>query len=64
LTDAAYNVGSHAICKSTAVRKFNAGDHGGGCDALAAFNKASGQVIKGLVRRRSAEIDACKTRDA
>jgi lysozyme len=63
LTDAAYNVGSHAICKSTAVRRFNAGDHAGGCAALAAFNRAGGQVVKGLVRRRSAEIETCNTRD-
>src|SRR5579872_3050626 len=63
LTDAAYNVGSHAICKSTAVRRFNAGDHAGGCQALARFNIADGHVVKGLVRRRSAEIDACTTKD-
>jgi lysozyme len=63
LTDAAYNVGSSAICKSTAVRRFNAGDHHGGCEALAAFNRAGGQMVKGLVRRRSAEIEVCETRD-
>lgn len=63
LTDAAYNVGSSAICKSTAVKRFNAGNHHGGCEALAAFDRAAGHVIKGLVRRRSAEIAACETKD-
>lgn len=63
LTDAAYNVGSRAICRSTAVRRFNAGDHASACAALARFNIANGQVVKGLVRRRSAEIDACTTKD-
>lgn len=64
LTDAAYNVGSGAISKSTAVRLFNKGDHKGGCQALEKFNVADGQVVKGLVRRRSAEIDACETKDS
>ena len=62
-TDAAYNVGSKAICKSTAVRLLNAGDHRGGCQALSKFDMASGQIVKGLVRRRSAEIAVCETKD-
>lgn len=63
LTDAAYNVGSRAICHSTSVRKFNAGDHHGGCEALGAFDVADGHVVKGLVRRRSAEIQVCEKKD-
>lgn len=64
LTDLAYNVGSEAVCKSSAVRRFNAGDHAGGCRAIALYNRASGQVIKGLVRRRTAEIAVCNTKDS
>jgi lysozyme len=62
-TDAAYNVGVSRICKSTAVRRMNAGDHRGGCQALQKFNIADGWIVKGLVRRRSAEIATCDQKD-
>lgn len=55
----AYNVGTGAFCKSTLVRKANAGDLKGACNELPKWNKAGGQVIRGLTNRRIAERDLC-----
>ncbi|NGX98717.1 MAG: lysozyme [Candidatus Afipia apatlaquensis] len=55
----AYNVGSAGFCKSTAARKLNSGDIRGACDALMAWNRAGGKVVKGLVNRRAAERAMC-----
>lgn len=49
---AGFNLGTGTICKSTAVRKLNAGDTKGGCEALGAFIKANGVVLQGLKNRR------------
>ena len=51
----AYNVGPSAFAKSSALRKFNAGDKAGAANAILLWNKAGGKVLKGLVRRREAE---------
>lgn len=51
----AYNIGPAAFKKSTALRKFNAGDIQGAADAILLWNKAGGKVLNGLVRRRNAE---------
>lgn len=51
----AYNIGPGAFAKSSALRKFNAGDKAGAADAILMWNKAGGKVLKGLVRRREAE---------
>ena len=51
----AYNIGPGAFGKSSALRKFNAGDKRGAADAILLWNKAGGKVVKGLVRRREAE---------
>ena len=51
----AYNVGPGAFAKSSALRKFNAGDKAGAANAILLWNKAGGKVLKGLVRRREAE---------
>jgi len=51
----AYNIGPGAFAKSTALRKFNAGDKAGAAQAMLAWNKAGGKVMKGLQRRRAAE---------
>ncbi len=53
----AFNVGAHAFSKSTLVRKLNAGDVRGAADEFLRWNKAGGQVLDGLVRRRRAERD-------
>jgi len=51
----AYNIGPGAFKKSSALRKFNAGDKAGASDAILLWNKAGGKVLAGLKRRREAE---------
>jgi lysozyme len=62
-TSFAYNVGSAAFRRSSMVRKLNAGDHKGACNALLAYDMASGKHIYGLKRRRIAERNICLTPD-
>lgn len=57
----AYNIGTAGFCKSTAARRFNAGDWRGGCDAFLMWNKAGGKVVAGLDRRRREERALCLT---
>ena len=52
----AYNIGPGAFLKSTALRRFNEGDLIGCTEAMTWFSKAGGQVLRGLVRRRDAEV--------
>lgn len=52
LLSAAYNVGTGAICKSTAARLAKAGKHADACQAITRFNRAGGKVIRGLKLRR------------
>lgn len=52
----AYNIGTGAFRKSTALRRFNAGDIEGAAEAMKWFNKAGGRTLRGLVRRRAAEV--------
>lgn len=54
-----YNVGSEAACKSTLVKKANAGNLVGACDELLRWNKANGRVVQGLTNRREAERALC-----
>lgn len=51
----AYNIGPPAFAKSSALRKFNAGDKQGAANSILLWNKAGGKVMRGLVRRREAE---------
>lgn len=60
-TSLAYNVGIGAYCRSTADRRFDAGDFKGGCAALKFWNKAGGRVVQGLVNRRADEYRLCVT---
>ena len=48
---------------STALRRLNVGDIKGAFVALLAWNKAGGQVLRGLERRRQAEHDLGLTPD-
>lgn len=57
----AYNIGTAAYCRSTAARKFNAGDIRGACDAFLRWNNAGGRVIRGLTLRRQRERALCLT---
>ena len=59
LLELAYNAGSSAVCKSTAMRKANAGDYTGACDELDRWVKAGGKTIRGLVNRRNASQEMC-----
>jgi lysozyme len=54
-----YNIGITAFCHSTAVRRWNAGDRVGACDAFLMWNKAGGKPVKGLTLRREAERQLC-----
>lgn len=48
----AYNFGVHAMVNSTAARLAAQGRFRDACEAQTAFNRAGGQVVTGLVRRR------------
>jgi lysozyme len=51
----AYNIGPGNFAKSSVLRKLNVNDRPGAARAFAAWNKAGGKVLSGLVRRRAAE---------
>ncbi|ARO57382.1 hypothetical protein B2G69_07815 [Methylorubrum zatmanii] len=59
-----YNIGlgsksKPGFCQSTTVRRFNAGDGPGACDAMRFWNKKDGRVVKCLVNRRADERALC-----
>lgn len=56
----AYNIGASAFCKSTLVKKLNAGDYSGACEQIKRWNRSGGKVMKGLVKRRQQEYELCK----
>lgn len=51
-----FNVGVGAFRQSTLCRRLNAGEYDAVPDELRRWNRAGGQVIAGLVRRREREI--------
>ena len=55
----AYNVGTGAFCRSTLVKRVNAGDIRGGCDELLKWDRAGGVRWQGLTRRRQEERSLC-----
>ena len=52
LLSGAYNFGAPAARRSTAARHVTAGRYAEACAAQTAFNRAGGQVVNGLVKRR------------
>ena len=52
----AYNIGVGAFQKSSALRRFNAGNLTKVPDAMRMWKKAGGKVVQGLVNRRESEI--------
>ena len=56
----AFNVGDDAFCRSTLVRKANAGDIEGACAELSRSTYAGGKELPGLVKRRAAERQLCE----
>lgn len=55
----AYNIGPTAFCNSTLVRRLNTGDYVGACTEILRWNRAGGQVVRGLDNRRKAEHKQC-----
>lgn len=55
----AYNVGTSAFCRSTIVRKLNAGDYTGACNGLLAWSYSGGRYVQGLRNRRKYELNLC-----
>lgn len=54
-----YNIGAKAFCGSTVVRRWNAGDYPGGCDAFLMWDKFKGKTLPGLTKRRQEERAQC-----
>lgn len=48
-----YNVGVGAVCNSTAAVLARQGKYKESCQAMTRFNRAGGQVVSGLVKRRT-----------
>ena len=61
LVSFAYNVGTDAFCKSTLVRKLNAGETVAACNELMRWTMAKGIKLPGLVKRREQERELCLT---
>lgn len=55
----AYNIGVPAFCKSTLVKKLNAGDHAGACSEILKWDKFRGAPLRGLTIRRKKEYEQC-----
>jgi lysozyme len=55
----AYNVGTTGYCKSSLLKKLNAGDYKGACDGLLKWSYAGGKHIPGLYNRRVYERKMC-----
>ncbi len=55
LVSFAYNLGNGALNRSTLLRLHNAGDFEGAAKQFVRWNRAGGQVLRGLTRRREAE---------
>lgn len=54
-----YNIGSNAFCKSTLVRKLNAGDYVGACNQILRWDQFNGKPLAGLTKRRQEEHKKC-----
>lgn len=55
----AYNVGTTAFCRSSLLKKLNAGDYTGACNGLLAWDMAGGKHVAGLANRRQFERRLC-----
>lgn len=54
-----YNIGSRAFCGSTLVRRLNAGDYAGACQAILMWDRFQGRPLAGLTKRRQSEYKQC-----
>lgn len=57
--DFTYNVGVSAFCHSTLNKKLNSMDYAGACKELLKWDTAGGQVVQGLLKRRTEEYEKC-----
>lgn len=57
LVSLTFNIGTGAFGRSSLLKRLNAGDYDGAADRFLDWKKAGGRVIKGLVRRRAAEVE-------
>lgn len=64
VTDLIYNIGQGNWIQSTARRKLIAGDLEGAASAFEMWDRAGGQIMAGLLRRRKAEEAVFLTPDA
>ena len=55
LTSLAYNIGSHALGRSTLLRRHKEGNYKAASYEFTRWRRAGGRVLKGLVRRRDEE---------
>lgn len=55
LVDFVFNLGAGAFAKSTLLRVLNAGDFAAAAAQFAVWDRAGGEVVAGLLRRRQAE---------
>lgn len=55
ITSFTFNLGEGALAKSTLLKKLNAKDYKGAAEEFLKWNKAGGQVLAGLVKRREKE---------
>ena len=58
-TSLAFNIGVPAFCRSSIARLANLGNWNGACHAIGLYVYAGGRKVKGLERRRAAEIELC-----
>lgn len=54
-----YNIGPTAFCRSTLVKRLQAGDYPGACNEIRRWVFFQGKPLAGLVKRRDAEADKC-----
>lgn len=52
-----FNLGCGTLRKSSVLRLLNDSDYDGAAQAMKLYNKAGGQVVAGLERRRTAEVN-------
>lgn len=55
----AYNIGAGAFCGSSLVRLLNQGSYRAACDQILRWDRAGGQQLPGLTKRRQAEWRTC-----
>jgi lysozyme len=56
-----FNIGEGAFAKSTLLRLLNSGQYTAACQQLPRWVYAEGKKLRGLVRRRNAEMMVCLT---